>query len=38
MEFGQLMDTIREIFFFKNYTENEEGRPVPDLFPFFKKA
>ena len=24
--------------FFKNYTENEAGRLVPDLFLFFKKV
>ena len=28
----------REIFFFKNYAENESGRLVTDLFLFFKKA
>ena len=26
------------MFFFKNHTENEAGRLVPDLFMFFKKA
>ena len=34
MKFGQL----REIFFFKNYTENEAGELVPDRFLLFKKA
>ena len=29
---------MREIFFFKNYAENEAGRLVPDLFLFFKIA
>ena len=28
----------REIFFFKNHTENKVGRLVLDLFLFFKKA
>ena len=28
----------REIFFFKNYAENEAGKPVPDRFLFFKKT
>ena len=28
----------RDIFFIKNYAENEAGRIVPDLFLFFKKA
>ena len=26
------------MFFFKNHTENEAGRLVPDQFLFFKKA
>ena len=26
------------MFFFKNHTQNEAGRIVPDLFLFFKKA
>ena len=38
MKFGQLIDTIRERFFCKNYAENEGGRLVPDLSLFFKKA
>ena len=29
--------SIRGIFFFKNYAENEVGRLVPDLFLFIKK-
>ena len=29
--------TLIEIFFFKNYAENEAGRLVPDLFLFLKK-
>ena len=29
---------MRELFFFKNYTENEAGRLVPDPFLFFEKA
>ena len=28
----------REIFFFKNYVENEAGGLVPDLLLFFRKA
>ena len=28
----------REIFFFKNYVENEAGGLVPDLILFFRKA
>ena len=38
MKFRQLIYTIRQIFFFKAYAENEEERLVPDLFWFFKKA
>ena len=38
MKFRQLIDVTREIFFFKNYAENETGRLVPDLFLFFEKA
>ena len=35
MKFGEL---TKEIFFFKNYVENEAGRLVSDLFLFFEKA
>ena len=28
----------REIFFFKNHTENDAEEPFPDLFFFFLKA
>ena len=38
MKFGQLIEHKREIFFFKNYAENEVVRLVPDLFLFFEKA
>ena len=38
MKFGQLIEYNRERFLFKNYTENEARRLVPDLFLFFKKA
>ena len=39
MNFGQsTQHNKREIFFVKNYTENEAGRLVPDLLLFFKKA
>ena len=34
MELGQLTD--QGIFFFKNYTENEAGRLVPEIFLFFE--
>ena len=37
MKFGQLI-VPRERFFFKNHTENEAGKLVPDRFLFFKKA
>ena len=35
MKFGEL---TKEIFFFKNYAENEAGRLVSGLFLFFEKA
>ena len=39
MKYGQLIEYItREIFFFKNFMENEAGRLVPDLFLYFEKA
>ena len=39
MKFGQLMEhPKRNIFFFKNYAQNEVGKLVPDRFMFFKKA
>ena len=40
MKFGQLIENKipREIFFFKNYAENEAGKLVPDRFLFFFKA
>ena len=38
MKLGQLMTITREIFFFKNYVENEVERLVPDLFLFFEYA
>ena len=34
---GQLLSITTEIFFFKNYAENETRRIVPDLFLFKKK-
>ena len=38
MEFGHLIEhNKRNIFFFKNYAENEAGRLVPDLFILLKK-
>ena len=30
MKFGQLIEYPREIFFFKNYAENEAEKLVPD--------
>ena len=38
MKVGQSIEYNTEIFFFKNYAENETGRLVPDLFLFFQKA
>ena len=38
MKVGQSVEYNTEIFFFKNYAENETGRLVPDLFLFFQKA
>ena len=39
MKFGQWRHNVtKEIFFFKNYAENEAVWLVPDLFLFFKKA
>ena len=38
MEFVQLTDETRDIFFVKNHAENATGRLVPELFLFFKKA
>ena len=37
MKFGQLIDTIGEIVFFKNHAGNTTGRLVPDLILFFLK-
>ena len=39
MNFCQLIEyNTREIFFFKNYAENEVVKLVPDFFLFFRKA
>ena len=38
MKVGQSIEYNTEIFFFKNYAENETGRLIPDLFLFFEKA
>ena len=38
MKLGQVIEYNKRIFFFKDQAENEAGRPVPDLFLFFKKA
>ena len=35
--FRQLIELSRQLFFFKNYAENEARRLVPDLFLFFEK-
>ena len=37
MNFGQVIEYNREIFFFKNYAENESGELVSELFLFFEK-
>ena len=37
MKYGQLIE-YNNTFFFKNHSENEAGRLVPDLFLLFKKA
>ena len=37
MKFGQLIEYKSETFSFRNHTENESGRLVPDFFLFFKK-
>ena len=37
MKIDQVINITRETFFFKNHTENETGRLVPDLFLFFRK-
>ena len=36
-KFGQFIEYIMRIIFFKNHTENEAGRLVPDIFLYFKK-
>ena len=39
MKFGQLIEyNKRNIFFLKNHTENEAGRPLPGFFLFFEKS
>ena len=39
MEFGHLIEyNKRNVFFFKNYAENEAKGLVPDIFLFLKKA
>ena len=40
MKFGQLIEYnyIEEIYFLKNYVQNEAGELVPDFFLFFEKA
>ena len=38
MKLSELIKYKREIFFFKNYAENEARKIVPDLFLSFKKA
>ena len=37
MEFGQLKKYSARNIFFKHHAKNEEGKLVPDLFPFFKR-
>ena len=38
MKFGQLIEYPKINILFKNYTENEAGKLVPDRFLFFQKA
>ena len=38
MKFGQLIERNKRNIFLQNYSENEAGRLVPDLFLFIKKA
>ena len=38
MKFGQLIEYNMKNFFFKNHTENDAERLVPDHFLFFKQA
>ena len=38
MKSGQVIEYNNRNIFFKNHTENEAGRLVPDHFLFFKKA
>ena len=38
MKISRLKHITGEIFFFKNYVENEARRLVPNLFLFFEKA
>ena len=38
MTYRQAIDYNKRIVFFKNHTENEAGRLVPDLFLFFQKV
>ena len=38
MKFGQLIEHLKKIFFFRNHAENEVEKLVPDRFLFFKEA
>ena len=38
MKFGQLVEFIKRDIPLEKHADNEEGRLVPDLFLFFKKA
>ena len=38
MKLGKLIEHNKKNIFFKNYTENEAGRLIPNLFLFFKNA
>ena len=38
MKFGQLIEYYKRNIFFKSYAENEERRPVSDLFFSFRRA
>ena len=37
MKFGQLIGHLKRNIFFKNYTEDEAGKLVPEHFLFYKK-
>ena len=38
MNFGQVIEHNKKIFFFKNHEENQAGKLVADIFLLFKRA